>query len=77
MVIQNKILLLTGPEDGSSATLDLCYDESTKKKKKKTTVDSVALMSNDLLIFTFEKIHGPGRSGYFCMPRCIFESVLC
>lgn len=57
MVIQNKILLLTRPEDGSNATLDLCYDKSTKKKK---TADSVALMSNDLLISTFGKIHGPG-----------------
>lgn len=53
MVIQNKILLLTGPEDGSNATLDLCYDKSTKKKKK--TADSVGLMSNHLLISTFGK----------------------
>lgn len=46
MVIQNKILLPTGPEDGSNANLDLCYDKSTKKKKKKKA-DS-ALMSNNL-----------------------------
>lgn len=76
MVIQNKILLLTGPKDGSNATLDLCYDKSTKKKKK---MAARALMSNELLISTFGKIHGqtPKRSGYFCMPRCVFESVLC